>query len=178
LLLDRAVATGEPFDAEYRFRRKDGAYIIVQDNGIFLKDDQGRWSRMLGTMSDITERRKSEDLILRVARSIAHTGQSFLSSLVTELARALDVEYAFVAEIKKDSPSTMETVAVLANGQIRHGQLSGSIHEVGRAIQGAPCNGWEHWYYLDAGADERRAIDRLREIVRAENGQQQGGNDD
>ena len=119
LLLDRAVATGQPFDAEYRFRRKDGVYIIVQDNGIFLKDDQGRWSRMLGTMNDITERRRSEDLILRVARSIiAHTGQSFLSSLVTELARALDVEYAFVAEIKKDSPSTMQTVAVLANGQI------------------------------------------------------------
>src|SRR6266511_4516545 len=66
---------------------------------------------------------------------------------------------------------------VLANGQMRHGQLSGSIHEVGRAIQGAPCNGWEHWYYLDGGADERRAIDRLREIVRAENGQQ-GANDD
>ena len=67
---------------------------------------------------------------------------------------------------------------VLANGQIRHGQLSGSIHEVGRAIQGAPCNGWEHWYYLDVSTDERRAIDRLREIVRAENGQQQGEKDD
>ena len=67
---------------------------------------------------------------------------------------------------------------VLANGQIRHGQLSGSIHEVGRALQGAPCNGWEHWYYLDASTGRRFAIDRLREIVRAENGQQQGGNDD
>jgi PAS domain S-box-containing protein len=119
LLLDRAVATGQPFDAEYRFRRKDGVYIDVQDNGIFLKDDQGRWGRMLGTMSDITERRRSEGFILRVARSIvSHTGQSFLSSLVTELARALDVEYAFVAEIKKDSPGTMQTVAVLSNGQI------------------------------------------------------------
>ena len=74
---------------------------------------------MLGTMNDITERRKSEDLILRVARSIiAHTGQSFLRSLVTELARALEVDYAFIAEMKKDSPSTMQTVAVLANGQI------------------------------------------------------------
>ena len=57
---------------------------------------------------------------------------------------------------------------VLANGQIRHQQISGSIHEVGRALQSAPCNGWEHWYYMDAGAGRRFAIDRLREIVRAE----------
>jgi modification methylase len=57
---------------------------------------------------------------------------------------------------------------VLANGQIRHGQLIGSIHEVGRALQNAPCNGWEHWYYRDLATGERRPIDRLREIVRAE----------
>jgi modification methylase len=57
---------------------------------------------------------------------------------------------------------------VLANGQIRHGQISGSIHEVGRALQGAPCNGWEHWYYADADARQRFPLDRLREIVRAE----------
>jgi DNA modification methylase len=56
---------------------------------------------------------------------------------------------------------------VLANGQIRHQQISGSIHEVGRALQSAPCNGWEHWYYVDDGSGERFAIDRLREIVRA-----------
>jgi modification methylase len=57
---------------------------------------------------------------------------------------------------------------VLASGQIRHAQISGSIHEVGRALQGAPCNGWEHWYYLDTSTGQRFAIDRLREIVRAE----------
>ena len=57
---------------------------------------------------------------------------------------------------------------VLANGQIRHNQLSGSIHEVGRALQNAPCNGWEHWYYHDVETGERHMIDRLREIVRAE----------
>jgi DNA modification methylase len=61
------------------------------------------------------------------------------------------------------------TVAtVLASGELRYGELTGSIHEVGRAIQGAPCNGWEHWYYLDQAAGTRLPIERLREIVRAE----------
>jgi signal transduction histidine kinase len=74
---------------------------------------------MLGTMNDITERRKAQDLILRVGRSIgAHTGQSFLRSLVTHLAQALDVDYAFVGELKRNLPGRVKTVAVLANGQV------------------------------------------------------------
>jgi modification methylase len=58
---------------------------------------------------------------------------------------------------------------VLASGELRYRDTTGSIHEVGRVIQGAPCNGWEHWYYLDRETGARLPIDRLREIVRAEN---------
>ena len=53
---------------------------------------------------------------------------------------------------------------VLANGQLKWGKVTGSIHEIARAIQNAPCNGWEHWYYLEAG--ERVVIDKLREKAR------------
>ncbi|MBI3362165.1 MAG: site-specific DNA-methyltransferase [Chloroflexi bacterium] len=55
---------------------------------------------------------------------------------------------------------------VLADGQIRFNGSTGSIHEVGRAIQNAPCNGWENWYYLDEQSGERVVIDKLRGIVR------------
>lgn len=56
---------------------------------------------------------------------------------------------------------------ILANGQLKLGEQAGSIHELGRALTGAPCNGWEHWYYRDeAGAPQ--PIDRLRERLRAE----------
>jgi len=55
---------------------------------------------------------------------------------------------------------------VLANGQLKWGKVTGSIHEVGRAIQNAPCNGWEHWYYLDVETGRRVVIDKLRETVR------------
>ncbi|MBI3176429.1 MAG: site-specific DNA-methyltransferase [Chloroflexi bacterium] len=60
------------------------------------------------------------------------------------------------------------TATVLANGQLRHGAVTGSIHAVGSAIQNAPCNGWEHWYYEDAETGERVVIDRLRESVQSE----------
>ena len=57
---------------------------------------------------------------------------------------------------------------VLASGELRYGDITGSIHAVGRAIQGAPCNGWEHWFYHDGNGGARQPIDRLRERVRAE----------
>jgi modification methylase len=65
------------------------------------------------------------------------------------------------------------SAVVLANGHLKHNgvngnPLTGSIHAVGRAIQNAPCNGWEHWFYVDETTGERLAINRLREIVRNE----------
>jgi modification methylase len=63
------------------------------------------------------------------------------------------------------------TARILANGTIKHNGITGSIHQVGREIQNAPCNGWEHWYYIDATTGERVVIDRLRETLH-ENGYQ------
>ncbi|MBM4423997.1 MAG: site-specific DNA-methyltransferase [Chloroflexi bacterium] len=59
------------------------------------------------------------------------------------------------------------TARVLANGAIKHNGSTGSIHQVGREIQNAPCNGWEHWYYIDDESGERVAINALRERVGA-----------
>lgn len=61
------------------------------------------------------------------------------------------------------------TAVILANGHIRHQDITGSIHQVGKAIQNAPCNGWQHWYYLDENnAGRRVVIDRLRDKIREE----------
>ena len=61
---------------------------------------------------------------------------------------------------------TTQDRQVLANGQIRHNGLTGSIHMVGRTIQNAPsCNGWEHWYFEDADG-QRHPINLLRDRLR------------
>jgi site-specific DNA-methyltransferase (adenine-specific) len=58
---------------------------------------------------------------------------------------------------------------VLANGQLKYKGEAGSIHAIGRLIQNAPCNGWEHWYYENETTGQREPIDKLRAQVRAEN---------
>ncbi len=57
---------------------------------------------------------------------------------------------------------------VLANGYLRLNEQVGSIHQMGRTIAGAPCNGWEHWYYEDPTSGELLPIDRLRQQLRRE----------
>ncbi len=53
---------------------------------------------------------------------------------------------------------------VKPDGTLRYDGAEGSIHEIARRIQGGPCNGWEHWYYDDAG--DLAPIDALRERLR------------
>ncbi|MBN1310039.1 MAG: site-specific DNA-methyltransferase [Anaerolineae bacterium] len=54
---------------------------------------------------------------------------------------------------------------VMANGKLKYKDMVGSIHQVGKAIRNAPCNGWEHWYYIDDTTGEWVVIDKLREVM-------------
>jgi modification methylase len=54
------------------------------------------------------------------------------------------------------------SAVVLADGAIRWGETVGSIHQVAKEIQQAPCNGWDHWFYDDVQKGERLPIDSLR----------------
>jgi len=59
--LDRALNQRQPsWQTEYRFRRADGAYVDVLDRGYVLYDARGTPYRMLGSMQDISRRKKVE----------------------------------------------------------------------------------------------------------------------
>jgi modification methylase len=55
------------------------------------------------------------------------------------------------------------SATVRADGSIVSGQETGSIHGVGKALQGAPsCNGWTFWHIEHEG--QVRPIDALRQL--------------
>lgn len=59
------------------------------------------------------------------------------------------------------------TAIVLADGRLRCGNLSGSIHAVAKALSGgAPANGWELWLYENLGNLE--PLDTLRQQLQAQ----------
>ena len=49
-----------PFNAQYRFRHKDGSYRWIHNRGDFMIGESGKAMRMIGMMQDITARRQVE----------------------------------------------------------------------------------------------------------------------
>jgi PAS domain S-box-containing protein len=49
--------------ADYRFARADGTYAHVHDRGYILRDSEGKPTRMIGAMMDITDHKMAEDLL-------------------------------------------------------------------------------------------------------------------
>ena len=59
----RVIETHDSFRLVYRFRRKDGRVIWVEDRGHFFRDAQGVVSRMVGFIEDVTERTRSDQAL-------------------------------------------------------------------------------------------------------------------
>lgn len=63
--LKHCVTTGEPCHAEYRMRRRDGSYRTIEEQGVVLRDEHGKLTRMLGCMSDVTARKETQVALVR-----------------------------------------------------------------------------------------------------------------
>jgi PAS domain S-box-containing protein len=90
-LLQAAEATGNPYEAEYRFRHKNGSYLWILDRGFFLTNTENKPTRLIGMMSDITQRKRMEDGLLqaqkmeaigRLAGGVAHDFNNILTAIL------------------------------------------------------------------------------------------------
>ena len=57
---------------------------------------------------------------------------------------------------------TGDEASVLADGHLKSGMFTGSIHAVASSLIGARCNGWVHWEYIDTKTKGLKSIDLLR----------------
>jgi diguanylate cyclase (GGDEF)-like protein/PAS domain S-box-containing protein len=76
---------GTHWSDEFRFRRKDGSYAHVVDRGLVIRDASGRATRMIGGMSDLSERHSAERELQRL-----HRAQRMLGACNQALIRAED----------------------------------------------------------------------------------------
>jgi PAS domain S-box-containing protein len=67
-----AVARGAPYVGEYRMRREDGSYVLVQDRGIVISGEDGTPTHQVGTIRDVTRERQAEQA-LRDSRELYRT---------------------------------------------------------------------------------------------------------
>lgn len=75
----RAVASGEPYEVEYRLRRADGEYRWTLARGLPMKDAEGRVLRWFGTNTDVHERRMMAEKQRLLSRELNHRIKNIFS---------------------------------------------------------------------------------------------------
>ena len=86
---------GSTWSDEYRFARADGTYAHIYDRGFVIRSAAGVPQRMVGTMLDITDRKKAEALILESRteiRKLAAYVESAREGERTRIAREIHDE--------------------------------------------------------------------------------------
>jgi PAS domain S-box-containing protein len=98
----KAIDQGESrWIEEYRFRRADGTYAVVLDRAYMLRNQAGEVVRIIGAMSDITERRLNEQLMSGQARTLEKlVGGEPLRGVLEEIVRIVEeVESGCLASV-------------------------------------------------------------------------------
>ena len=62
---ERTDETGEAFGMEYRMLHADGRYRWIRDEAVLVSDERGNPSYWQGVFSDVTERKRAEELLAR-----------------------------------------------------------------------------------------------------------------
>jgi PAS domain S-box-containing protein len=81
----RAKATHDRTEIEYRVRRRDGDYIFVRMIGHFYPDAAGTRKRMIGFISDITQRKLVERMKNEFVSTVSHELRTPLTSITGSL---------------------------------------------------------------------------------------------
>jgi PAS domain S-box-containing protein len=142
----------EPFEMEYRLRRRDGAYRWLFDRGAPYFDEGGAFAGYVGSRVDVDDRRRADE-----------GKTTFLSMMAHELRTPLTPLRAYVYQLRRavaqgEVPS--EDLARRLEAQIeRMVDLIDRLGEAGRIAAGRPIA-------LEAEPFDLAAV--VREIVDAE----------
>jgi len=100
------------YDLEYRWLCADEKYKWFYDHGEVIFDYQGKAKEIAGSWINITDRKITEEsfkLLLHETNSV--TGLEFFRSFVKNIAKILDVKYAFISKCSNSEKTEVKTLA-------------------------------------------------------------------
>lgn len=108
----------QPYHVEFRMRHKDGSWIWIEARGTVVeRDPEGKPLRMVGTHSDITERRNAQEASLRSEKRLEQVIQSLTEGVMTLDASGTVRKANFRAhEILKVPDGVLVGVNILSGG--------------------------------------------------------------
>ncbi len=97
-----------------------------------LRNGQGQIYRIVGTATDISDRKQQEEILQNIALGVsAKTGTAFFQALVEYLSKALGMEFAFICELIAPECQSIRTIAGYGDGQA----VAGDEYD----LEGTPC---------------------------------------
>ncbi|MGE5756289.1 MAG: ATP-binding protein [Planctomycetaceae bacterium] len=134
--IQAVIASGkELWGDEYRHLRADGSYAYVIDRGFVVYDDRGKPLRMVGSLLDLTERRRLEESLREADR---RKGE-FIAMLAHELRNPLaPIRNALhLLERAETDGSTSREVRAMMRRQVDHmTRLVDDLLDISRIAQG------------------------------------------
>ncbi|PNY79457.1 GAF domain-containing protein [Deinococcus koreensis] len=111
----RVVHSGEEFHLGFRIVRKDGAVADVEDDGYVKRGEDGRLTRMVGFVKDVTARRQAQAALLRANEELRRSNADL-------------EQFAYIASHDLQAPIR----AVTSFGDILALKYSGQLDERGQ----------------------------------------------
>jgi PAS domain S-box-containing protein len=97
-----SLATGEPYETEYRLRHRSGEYRWTLGRALPVRDEAGRILRWIGTCTDIDAARRTADENQVLSRELAHRIKNIfavISGLVRLSSRQQPAARAFARDL-------------------------------------------------------------------------------
>jgi len=117
-LLEETMESGLPYRVEYRYRRRDGSYFWVEDNGVYLKDESGKPARMLGAMKDITAQKEMEIEKNRITEKAMQAQKlEAIGTLASGIAHEFNNLLAIISLSNEQLKLRTKNEAILKNAQ-------------------------------------------------------------
>jgi PAS domain S-box-containing protein len=130
-----ALSTGEPFEGEWRVQGSDGQYRSFFTRSVPLRDAEGQTIRWYGTSTDIEERKKAEQALMRTQAELAHLSRVLtMGELTASIAHEIDqpltavVTYGHAClEWLSAHPPSLEEARQAAERIIKDGTRAGAV---------------------------------------------------
>ena len=107
----RAFDQQEPFDMQYRLRRRDGQYRWIQDKGVPRFEPDGSFAGYIGSCNDVTDRELAADLLGSLGRRLIEAHEQERAWIARELHDDINQRLALLAiELEKWRQSGPQSV--------------------------------------------------------------------
>ncbi len=116
-LLEGAIPS---FEIENNYVHKNGNLVSVHKYVSVLRDNRGQPTHIIALVSDITQRKKTEDVLRFLGQCDARSsGQAFFPELARYLAHVLNMDYVCIDRLEEGQLSA-QTLAVFHNGTFQN----------------------------------------------------------